>query len=198
MDLLKHQPQDAQSLAERIDISAMAVRQHLYAMQEDKLVAWIEQSRPVGRPAKIWQLTSAADQFFPDGHAELTVGLIDAMRKAFGADGMDKLLSARAKQQIHSYRKRIPSDATLRRRLNALATIRSEEGYMAEVQSPGDGSLMLIENHCPICVAATACTGLCGCELEVFQAVLGQDVQIERTEHIIEGARRCAYRVMAK
>jgi predicted ArsR family transcriptional regulator len=57
-----------------------------------------------------------------------------------------------------------------------------------------DGSFLLIENHCPICAAATACTGLCARELEVFQRVLGQ-VTIERTEHILAGARRCVYRV---
>jgi len=36
---------------------------------------------------------------------------------------------------------------------------------------------------------------LCGSELQVFQAVLGQRVDIERTEHIVTGARRCAYRI---
>jgi hypothetical protein len=53
----------------------------------------------------------------------------------------------------------------------------------------------LVERHCPICVAATACTGLCRNELEVFQDVLGPEVRIERTEHIVAGASRCAYRV---
>jgi predicted ArsR family transcriptional regulator len=38
---------------------------------------------------------------------------------------------------------------------------------------------------------------LCGKELEVFRAVLGQDVTVERTEHMVVGARRCAYRVAA-
>jgi predicted ArsR family transcriptional regulator len=75
--------------------------------------------------------------------------------------------------------------------------MRTDEGYMAEVQAQADGSFLLIEKHCPICVAAVACTGLCGKELEVFQAVLGQDVMIERTEHMVVGARRCAYRVLA-
>ncbi|MEM1241845.1 MAG: transcriptional regulator, partial [Cyanobacteria bacterium P01_H01_bin.26] len=32
-------------------------------------------------------------------------------------------------------------------------------------------------------------------ELEVFQAVLGEHVEVERTEHILNGSRRCAYRV---
>jgi predicted ArsR family transcriptional regulator len=69
---------------------------------------------------------------------------------------------------------------------------------MAEVVPQKDGDFLLVENHCPICVAATACLGLCGAELEVFQKVLGRDVAIERTEHIVSGARRCAYRISAR
>lgn len=58
----------------------------------------------------------------------------------------------------------------------------------------GDGSYALIENHCPICTAARACTGLCAAELDVFRAVLGPRMSLERTEHIVSGARRCVYR----
>ena len=43
---------------------------------------------------------------------------------------------------------------------------------MAVVQRQADGSFLLLENHCPICAAAVACTGLCSQELDVFQAVL--------------------------
>ena len=83
LDLLKQEgPRDAQGLAERLGVTAMAVRQHLYDMAEQELVTYAEEARPVGRPAKIWRLTAAADGFFPDGHAELTVGLIDSMKNA--------------------------------------------------------------------------------------------------------------------
>ena len=37
----------------------------------------------------------------------------------------------------------------------------------------------------------------CDRELETFQAVLGEDVAVERVEHILAGSRRCAYRVVA-
>ena len=87
-----------------------------------------------------------------------------------------------------------PSDS-LPARLKALAAQRSEEGYMAEVEKEGPGSYLLIENHCPVCSAAAACQGLCAMELEVFQEVLGPGVEVARTDHILAGARRCAYRV---
>ena len=66
---------------------------------------------------------------------------------------------------------------------------------MSEIKELGSGSWLLIENHCPICAAATACQGFCRSELEVFQQLLRGEATIERINHIIAGARRCAYRV---
>lgn len=196
LGLLKaHGPRDSRFLSRQMGVSAMAIRQHLYDLRDDRLVTFREEARPLGRPAKLWQLTPAADRFFPDAHATLAVGLIDAMGRAFGPAGMNRLISERVKDQIAEYRKKVPVRAPLKRRLEALAKIRSLEGYMAEVRAEKDGSYLLIENHCPICVAARACQRLCGGELEVFQRVLGADVELERTEHIMAGARRCAYRV---
>ncbi len=188
-------PQDAKSLADHLGISAMGIRQHLYGLHKEKLVTYEEEARPVGRPAKIWRLTSAADVFFPDGHAELTVSLIDAMKRAFGGEGLVKLLAVRSKQQIADYRQRVKPSDGVKKRLRALAALRSEEGYMASVEADGADGFLLVENHCPICVAATACRGLCAAELTVFEAVLGEDLVVERTDHILAGAQRCAYRV---
>lgn len=186
---------DSQALAERLGVSAMAVRQHLYALQEEKLVIYEEEPRAMGRPAKLWQLTAAADRLFPDGYAELTLGLIQSAIEAFGDEGMEKLLDVRTRHQIADYQAHISAQHALAQKLEALAQKRTDEGYMAEVETLEDGSFLLIENHCPICAAANACTGLCDRELQVFQAILGEEATVERTEHIVAGARRCVYRV---
>jgi len=186
---------DSQELSERLGVSAMAVRQHLYALQDEQLVTYQEESRAMGRPAKLWQLTPAANRLFPDGYAELTLSLIDSVREAFGEAGLDRLLDVKTGHQIAAYQALLSTQEELRQRLEALASLRTNEGYMAEIQALDDGSFLLIENHCPICAAATACTGLCARELEVFGRVLGQGVTVERTEHIVAGARRCVYRV---
>jgi len=196
IDILKQEPpQSAEDLARRLGISAMAVRQHLYALQEEKLVAFEEAPRPVGRPAKLWRLTPAADRFFPDGHAGLSLELIEAVKEAFGPEGLERLVAVRSKAQAAAYRRKVKLGDSLPKRLKALAELRSAEGYMAEAREAEDGSFLLVEHHCPICSAAAACTGLCAAELEVFAEVIGPDAQIERSDHILAGARRCAYRV---
>ncbi|HEV3460020.1 MAG TPA: metalloregulator ArsR/SmtB family transcription factor [Thermoanaerobaculia bacterium] len=199
LELLKwHGPQDARTLAGRLEISAMAVRQHLYALALEKLVTSEPEPRPMGRPAKLWRLTPAADELFPNAHADLTVSLIHSLRETFGESGVDRLIAARTRSQIEAYRAQVGDRGSLRERLLALAKLRTREGYMAEVREEPGGVLLLIENHCPICTAAKACTNLCAGELRVFQEVLGAGVQIERIDHILAGARRCAYRVQAR
>src|SRR5215216_5478437 len=188
-------PIDSAQLAERLGLTAMAVRQHLYALQREGLVSAEERPVPIGRPAKYWRLTPEADRLFPEAYAELSVALINSVKDAFGEEGLERVLTSRCARQRTDYRKRIRHGDSLERKLQELAKVRTEEGYMAEVRREEDGSFLLVENHCPICAAANACQGFCSTELELFRSVLGQGVSVERAEHIIKGDQRCVYRV---
>jgi predicted ArsR family transcriptional regulator len=191
-------PQTAAQVARRLSVTAMAVRQHLYRLKIEGLVEFTDERRKVGRPARVWRLTGVAAARFPDTHGDLTVEIIAAVRAAFGEAGMDKLLRERTRRQLGEYRAQLrPAGPSIAKRAQALAEIRREQGYMAECSKMSDGSMLLAENHCPICAAASTCQGLCREELSLFRAVLGDTARVERTDHILSGARRCAYRIMA-
>src|SRR5437762_13659750 len=100
---------DSAQLADRLDLTAMAVRQHLYALQGEKLVTSEERPVPIGRPAKYWRLTRDADRLFPDAYAELSVALIEALNDSFGAKGMQRVLESRSARQQADYTNRIPA-----------------------------------------------------------------------------------------
>jgi predicted ArsR family transcriptional regulator len=115
-----------------------------------------------------------------------------SLREAFGDRGLDRLVALRTRAQIRAYREHVAPRAPLHRKVAALAAIRREEGYMAEWSREGKG-FVLVENHCPICAAARFCQGLCAGELDLFRAVLG--ARVERTKHLLAGARRCVHRI---
>jgi predicted ArsR family transcriptional regulator len=191
-------PQTATQVARRLGVTAMAVRQHLYRLKDTGLVEFADERRRVGRPARVWRLTAAAADRFPDSHSDLTVEIIAAVRAAFGEAGMDKLLRERTRRQLDEYRTRLrPAGTSIAKRAQALAEVRREQGYMAECTKMPDGSILLAENHCPICAAASTCQGLCREELSLFRALLGDKARVERADHILAGARRCAYRITA-
>ena len=187
-------PQTLADLGCEAGVCGEAVRQQLNRLAAEGLVVATSQPRGVGRPAQVWSLTPAANERFPDTHAELSSQLIRLIRSNLGDETLDQLLDARAAESQAGYAAALAGAGDLGERVERLAAARTREGYMAESRSDGDGYL-LVENHCPICVAASACQGFCRTELDVFRAVLGPDVSVERTEHIVSGDRRCAYRI---
>ena len=197
IDILKQEgAQDSKTLAARLDITAMAVRQHLYALQDEKLLTYTEMPRPKGRPAKMWALTPAANRFFPNGNSELLVDMIGLIGNIYGDEGLNKLIQTRADSQLAQYQQRLITADSLSDKLQMIADIRTEEGYMAEIQAGEDGSYRLIENHCPICAAAQACQQFCSAEQTLFQQLLATEATIQRSEHILDGKRRCVYEVV--
>ena len=75
-----------------------------------------------------------------------------------------------------------------------LAELRNSDGYLAEWDKDDEG-FILIENHCPICAAAQRCADICDAEMNTFKEIFGDNVSVERIDHIIAGARRCAYKI---
>lgn len=194
MMILKMQGSEtAARIGQKLGITGEAVRQQLVRLSEEGLVVARTQSQGVGRPSLYWDLTGEGHGQFPDTHADLTVQILENIRTVLGADALEAIIAAREVQTRIAYQHELAGLTSLRSRVERLVQLRSDEGYMAELEEGPEGTLVLVENHCPICAAATACQGFCRAELEVFRHVLGPDVQIERTDHILLGARRCAY-----
>ncbi|ANL45887.1 transcriptional regulator protein [Rhizobium phaseoli] len=187
-------PQLAAAIGDALGISGEAARQQLARMSEEGLVEPVTVAAAGrGRPRQLWHLTAAGNRRFPDGHAELTANLLAILTDQLGAAALDTVISAREAETLKRYRRELETAGDLAARVDGLAAIRTREGYMADSWRAADGSFMLVENHCPICAAASVCAGFCRSELETFRAVLGAEV--ERSEHILAGARRCAYRI---
>jgi predicted ArsR family transcriptional regulator len=188
-------PQTAQVLAGLMGLTAMGVRRQLEAAVDDGLVRFQDSPGKVGRPVRRWMLSESGNARFPDRHAEVTLDLIQGVRTLFGETGLEQLIAKREEASERAYRERIDWSAPLDDRVAALAAARTLEGYMADTEPRVDGSVLLHENHCPICTAAQACQQFCRSELAVFRRVLGPGTVVVRIEHQLEGARRCSYLV---
>jgi predicted ArsR family transcriptional regulator len=196
MALKMHGAMSSAALGKLLGTTGEAARQQLARLAEDGLVVATSEARGVGRPSQSWSLTPASQSRFPDTHAALTVQLLDIVRTSLGDAALDAIISAREAETRSTYQSAMANDVDLRDKVARLADLRSQEGYMAGWTEEEDGSLVLVENHCPICAAATACQGFCRAELDVFRSVLG-DAEVTRNEHIVSGARRCSYTIRA-
>ncbi|NVD05405.1 transcriptional regulator [Vibrio sp. JPW-9-11-11] len=184
----------AKQIADELNMTTMGARQHLQALEDDGLLAFEDLKVKVGRPTRHWSLTQKGHTQFADRHGELTIQVIEAVESLFGTDGLQKVADEREASTYQHYASALEKCRTLEQKLARLVELRQQEGYMAELEVQ-DAGFVLIENHCPICKAATRCPSLCQSELNIFQRLLGEPYVVSRSEHIVAGERRCVYQI---
>jgi predicted ArsR family transcriptional regulator len=188
-------PATTRDLAARVRITRQAAREHLKKLGEAELVDYTKASAGVGRPGHAWSLTQKGHGRFPDTHAQMTVELIESIRAEFGKKGLERMIARRERATVEKYEEVLRGAESLEERVDRLVRLRSLEGYMSDSAQRDDGSYIIVENHCPICAAATSCQGFCRSELALFERLLAP-AQVRRSEHLLAGSRRCSYVVV--
>jgi len=193
--LKKHGKLTLKDFAEKLGLTTMGVRQHLHNLEADALIEFADKSMGRGRPTRFWNLTQKSNEHFEDRHEILTVQLIESVQSVFGEKGLDDLIEHREQQSMSIYKQALDKQKTIKTKLEKLAKLRSDEGYMATVEKNENGVYLLIEHHCPICHAAKHCQNFCRSELNLFQELFKSVATVDRSEHIIAGQTRCVYEV---
>ena len=84
------------------------------------------------------------------------------------------------------------SGATVAERLDHVARLMSEQGYMADWQESA-GAFRLSEHNCAIRAVAERFPEVCAAEERFLREVLG--AQVERRSHIPSGCNACEYTI---
>lgn len=187
-------PQSSSALAQELGITGEGARFQLSRMAMEGLVQASQESKGVGRPTQIWSLTVKSNQHFPDKHAAFSEQLLESMQEILEPAQLNTIISLREKKANEKYLDALKDIPGLEEKIARLAELRNSDGYLAEWDKD-EGGFILIENHCPICAAAQRCAELCEAEMNTFKEIFGEGVSVERVEHIIAGARRCAYKI---
>ena len=178
-------------LTEALHISPMGVRQHLAILEGEGLIEHYPEKQGRGRPRHIYQLTDEANSLFPTTYANFAVGLMHEVAKFNGPGFINKVFRGRMKSQLETYQHRL-AGKPLRERIEELARIRDEEGYMARFEEAED-DYILTEHNCPIAVIAQEYPHVCEIELALFRQSLG--AKVVREEHLMQGSHKCCYRI---
>ncbi|MEI3790661.1 MULTISPECIES: helix-turn-helix transcriptional regulator [unclassified Chryseobacterium] len=181
-------------ISKELSITKEGARKHLLNLAVEGLIRPVAKSEGVGRPSTYYTLTEKGLSQFPDSHADVTVQILRSVKNLLGENALDLLINDREKNTYERYEKALVKAESLEQRLEVLVQARNEEGYMAEWTKEGN-EYFLIENHCPICAAATECQGFCRAELSNFRNLIGKEYQVERVSHILSGGQRCVYKI---
>jgi predicted ArsR family transcriptional regulator len=181
--VLERGPQSAAALAQRLGISAAAVRRHLDALVGEGLLCECD-PRPMpnrgrGRPARVYALTDAGRSAFPHAYDDLATTALRYLRQAGGDDAVAAFAEHRAAEltkQLRPYVDRAGSTGSAATRAVGLADGLSASGYASTTEAAAAG-VQICQHHCPVAHVAAEFPQLCEAETRAFAEVLGTYVQ---------------------
>ncbi|HZG75143.1 MAG TPA: ArsR family transcriptional regulator [Paenibacillus sp.] len=204
--LRKRGPLNANDIAKQLGISDIAVRRHLNNLERDRIIRSETVRQAMGRPTFVYSLTDHAEYLFPKHYADITLEFLNDVRELQGPGAIDALFERREERLEQKYKERLQEKPpvadgaeALAARVDELAAIQEERGYMADwrEERAGDGATYVITEHnCPIHAIAHNFTQACDSELSLFRKVL--EAEVEQAECKAKGGQRCVYVVKPK
>jgi DeoR family suf operon transcriptional repressor len=182
----------AEDLAGALGITSSAVRQHLSSLVAEGLVSVREQRGGTGRPKFFYSTTAAAEELFPKTYGDLTNELLDHLGDE--EPGMvDRLFTRRQQRRVTAAEQRL-AGLSFGQRVEELARILDEDGYLAGAEQGADGEWLIVEHNCAILEVALRYGQACSSEIGFLRQVM-PDAAIDRVSHMASGQHHCAYRV---
>jgi DeoR family transcriptional regulator, suf operon transcriptional repressor len=138
----------ALELAERFSVSSNAIRTHLGALRHARLVRYATESRGVGKPTHVYELTDQGQHLISRAYAPALKHVLGAVRKQLGARVDDMLRDAgRALALESTHRQR--GNPSLRSKTEGCAALLRALGGSAEVEEHA-GEYHIRSECCPL------------------------------------------------
>jgi predicted ArsR family transcriptional regulator len=188
----------AEQVAEQLGMTVSGARQHLSALADDGVVEAHELATEAprrGRRTLSYATTPAADQYFPKAYGELTNELLGYVADA-DPSLLDDVFAKRREHRIAAARARLAGARGLGAQVAELVAILDEDGYLATSERIGRGVYRVVEHNCAIWAVAQKYGQACTSEIDFIRAVL-PNASVERVQHMVAGARHCAYEIRA-
>jgi DeoR family suf operon transcriptional repressor len=183
----------AGTLATALGVTVSAVRQQLDGLTEDGLVTYREERSGRGRPKHFYRLTRRAEAFFPKAYGVLTNELLGYVTEA-DPELVDQIFERRRQRRTDQAKARL-AGKDFAGRVEEMARILDEDGYLADFEALPDGNYRITEHNCAVLDVAERYGKACSSEIAFLRDAL-PDARIERVSHMIAGAHSCAYLVV--
>ena len=177
-------------MSAELRISKMATLKHLNSLEAKGLVERSFKAGGRGRPRAFFNLSKKSATLFPEAYTHMTLCALNFIEERLGREAVVRLLKQRAQEVLDSNRNRIP-DSGLKDRVGELVKIRDEGGYMAEMGTARKNVVEMLEHNCPIMAVAESFPEACRVEREMFQNLIGAEV--ETSHRVVAGDPVCRF-----
>jgi len=179
-----------QALAEALDISRNAVRQHLTALERDGLVVKGGTRPSGGRPEQFYVLTEDGSERFPRQYSWFSELLLQTLQAEGGGACLDEKLAELGRTVGHSLKTRLPSGGGADERIAAIAEFMQEIGYDA-VAKTAHSERQIEAHNCVFHKLAAKCPEVCSFDLALLSASSG--CRVEHRSCMVRGGDACRF-----
>jgi len=181
-------------LADYLEVSRNAVKQHLTALEKNNLVEFGNLLKTAGRPTQSYILTDQGREHFPRKYSWFAQILLESIRAEKDEKGLIKFLEKVGTTISSKYLPEL-NKLKAKERIHEVATILSDLGYEAEVVASNDKSeISKIEvSNCIFHHLANNCPEVCGFDLSLLLTLTGQ--KVEQQSCIARGENVCCFGV---
>ena len=180
-------------LSEALNLATATVRRHLDVLLRDRLVAFHEVRKSLGRPQYTFTLTEEGQETLPKHYHELLGSLLSELSHLAPDDvrGLDDnklpqlLFSRMAEEVTKPY-----AQEDLKERLSSLMQILTEGDFAPEMEDL-DGGLRIHLHNCPYRAVAQSQESVCLLDQALISNML--QAPVERELCIRNGDRHCCY-----
>ncbi len=165
-------------LSEAVGVTPSAVRQRLARLQSGGLVERQAVRSGRGRPKHVYRLTGPGRRALGENYAELTAVLWRELLSIEDAAVRQRMVERIRDALVQRYGSLVDGP-TLAERLSQLRDALRQRGFQVEVDTEGE-TPVLRESYCPYPDLASTDPSICQLEQEVFERILGEDVQLTR------------------
>lgn len=181
----------ADELADVLDISASAVRQHLGALRTAGLIAARQDRGERGRPADRYHATEQSESLFVTSD-DLSIDILSLVAEE-QPEIVERMFSLHRQRLVDDARAHL-ADTTLEERIVAVTKLLDARGYLCDSEQVSADHFRINLRTCAIWNVASRIRTACRSELEFLQGVL-PDATVQRTAHKTSGAHTCAYEI---
>lgn len=189
-------PVSAAQLAKVLYLTPAAVRRHIAALEEERLIEVHTPAGPTvakrGRPARHYVATAQGRSELTNTYSDLANSALGFIRKQMGEDKVEEFANERITQMEDRYARVLQqAGSDPARRAHALVAALNEDGYAATLRSVGPRgfALQLCQGHCPVMEVAGEFPELCEAETRAFSRLLG--VHVQRLATLASGDHVC-------
>ena len=182
----------ADELAEALEISASAIRQHLNALRSAGYVAAHQQRGLPGRPADRFHTTELTEAMFVNDSNNLSVELLSLMEEE-NPDLVTRVFDRRRRRRVAETTSKLVGK-NVGEKVAVLTEELDAEGYLADFDQIDATHYRINLHSCAMWTVATRYGQACATELDYLRELL-PEATIERVTHKTAGAHVCAYEV---